>query len=361
MSDRRTSFLHRIRKVTIPLPLVIIIALFSTALGVYAATGTTDSPAAPEVTNSHTLEDIWNRLNDGTAGSQSTFTEPSVAPGTGTMHTLDQIMGLAPTLDAANGATATDVLTGKTFWGLTSGEWALQTGSITTRDNVSGATGDKTFDIPDGYYSGKTATANDPNLKAGNIYRGIPIFGVTGTLNPSGIPKTGQTAEYAFQDDGSMEMGVSWPNPRFTDNGDGTVTDHLTDLIWLKNARCVDVPMNGGVIPPYFWAQAITWASKVEDPYCGLTDGSNAFDWRLPNVRELQSLVDYSRVNPALPTGHPFINVQTYLAYWSSTTNGNLSTWAWAVKFDEGFVTTGEKLNVVFPTRAYFWAVRGGQ
>jgi len=329
--------------------------------GVVLAGDPDTPPGDPASTQSFTLKDLYQRLNTGTEGTQSVFTEPDSGPSAGTMYTINEIMGLAPTLDAANGATATDVLIGKTFWGLTSGEWALQTGSISTRDNISGANGDKTFNIPDGYYSGKTATANDPNLKASNIYRGIPIFGVTGTLNPSGIPKTGQTVEYDFQDDGSMEMGVSWPNPRFTDNGDGTVTDHLTDLIWLKNARCSDVPMSGGSIFFGFWWQAISWASKVEDPYCGLTDGSNASDWRLPNVRELQSLVDYSRVNPALPSGHPFINVQTNSAYWSSTTNGNLSTWAWAVKFDEGFVTTGEKLNVFFSTRLYFWAVRGGQ
>ena len=62
----------------------------------------------------------------------------------------------------------------------------------------------------------------------------------TGTYNiyPAMLPKTGQTTSYAAGDDGALQKGVAWPNPRFTDNGNGTVTDNLTGLIWLKNANC---------------------------------------------------------------------------------------------------------------------------
>ncbi len=38
--------------------------------------------------------------------------------------------------------------------------------------------------------------------------------------------------------DGEYQKGIPYPDPRFIDNGDGTVTDNLTDLIWLKNANC---------------------------------------------------------------------------------------------------------------------------
>ena len=51
------------------------------------------------------------------------------------------------------------------------------------------------------------------------------------------VEKTGQTVYYSTGDDGYFEKGVAWPAPRFTDNGDGTVTDNLTGLIWLKNGR----------------------------------------------------------------------------------------------------------------------------
>ena len=52
------------------------------------------------------------------------------------------------------------------------------------------------------------------------------------------VPKSGQTSSNATGDDGDLQRGVAWPDPRFTDNGDGTVTDNLTGLIWLKNANC---------------------------------------------------------------------------------------------------------------------------
>ena len=59
-----------------------------------------------------------------------------------------------------------------------------------------------------------------------------------GSGYPAPVHKTGQTTSYATGDDGDLEKGVAWPNPRFTDNSDGTVTDNLTGLIWLKNANC---------------------------------------------------------------------------------------------------------------------------
>ena len=67
-------------------------------------------------------------------------------------------------------------------------------------------------------------------------------WGQAGTYNiyPAMVPKTGQTTGYATGDDGALQKGVAWPNPRFTDNGDGTVTDNLTGLIWLKNANCAN-------------------------------------------------------------------------------------------------------------------------
>ena len=52
------------------------------------------------------------------------------------------------------------------------------------------------------------------------------------------LPRTGQVTSYASGDDFSSLIGVTWPGTRFTDNVNGTVTDHLTGLIWLKNADC---------------------------------------------------------------------------------------------------------------------------
>ena len=59
--------------------------------------------------------------------------------------------------------------------------------------------------------------------------------GVTDGDSTTDIPKTGQTLIYASGDDGNIQAGIEWPAPRFTDNGDGTVTDSLTGLMWLKD------------------------------------------------------------------------------------------------------------------------------
>jgi hypothetical protein len=77
-----------------------------------------------------TLQDICNRLNIGTAGSKRSgaFTEPNATPAP-TDCSLNTIMAKLPTLDASNGASTSDVAAGKTFWGLKSGEWGLQTGT----------------------------------------------------------------------------------------------------------------------------------------------------------------------------------------------------------------------------------------
>jgi len=93
--------------------------------------GSITSNAAPDATNSYTLADIYNRLNAGTDGTQSTFTEPTAGPGS-TMNDLNTIMAAAPTQDNANGATIADVVNGQTFWGLTDGQWGMQTGTYTS-------------------------------------------------------------------------------------------------------------------------------------------------------------------------------------------------------------------------------------
>jgi len=85
-----------------------------------AYAGSLDSPAAPNdpASASFTSNDLWNRMNAGTVGSMSVFTQPTAGPSAGTGHTLNEIMGIAPVPDNTNGAGLPDVLSGKTFWGL---------------------------------------------------------------------------------------------------------------------------------------------------------------------------------------------------------------------------------------------------
>jgi Protein of unknown function (DUF1566) len=141
---------------------------------------------------------------------------------------------------------------------------------------------------------------------------------------PAPVPQTGQTTSEVVGDDGDVQAGVSWPAPRFTDNQNGTVTDHLTGLIWLKDAAC-------GVVAQMTWYGAVDGAHRLADGLCGLTDGSVVGDWHLANVKELQSLVDFGASNPALPPGHLFGRVQISNAYWTSTARADNASLAWYV------------------------------
>ncbi len=176
---------------------------------------------------------------------------------------------------------------------------------------------------------------------------------------PSNVPKTGQILSYDTntpqKDDGALQTGVSWPSPRFNDNGDGTVTDNLTGLVWLKNANCTETV--GGVTKGsgyLTWEDALTWSNNLSDGNCGLTDSSTAGDWRLPNKEELRSIYDYSESYPALTLGPPFTNVQS-LYYWSSTTYPAILYYAWLSNAAVGNEDAADKLNLAFA-----WPVRGG-
>jgi len=164
---------------------------------------------------------------------------------------------------------------------------------------------------------------------------------------PAPVPKTGQTLTYEPRDDGDLKKGVAWPDPRFTDNGNGTVTDNLTNLIWRQDAGCDGLRV---------WADALSYCNALADGTCGLTDGSSAGDWRLANVKELHSLIDFGNYSPALPTGHPFTDVQLGYWYWSSTTGAGITGYAWGVHFDDGYVNFFVK-----DYDLYAWCMRGGQ
>lgn len=138
------------------------------------------------------------------------------------------------------------------------------------------------------------------------------------TLPPAPVLATGQTLCYSSAgdiidcagtgQDGEVQSGLQWPNPRFTDRNDGTIKDNLTGLVWLKNAGCFGQAT---------LMDAATNARTLESGICGLIDGSTTGQWRLPNIVELKSLVDKSHFNPALPAGYPFSNINN-ISYSSS-------------------------------------------
>jgi hypothetical protein len=102
-------------------------------------------------------------------------------------------------------------------------------------------------------------------------------------------------------------------------------------------------------------ATALSDANALAGGTCGLSDGSVAGQWRLPNVNELHSLSDLAHYNPALPAGHPFTGVQFWY-YWTSTTVAGLTSAAWNVEQGSGYVNASNKTATY-----YVWPVRGGQ
>jgi hypothetical protein len=147
----------------------------------------------------------------------------------------------------------------------------------------------------------------------------------------------------------SITRVLPTPTPRFTDNGDGTVTDNESGLIWLKDTKCAafGAPLN--------WNDAMNASKFLSNGICGLSDGSNAGDWRLPKVSEVEGLIDYSESNPALPNGHPFLNVVSDF-YWTSSEDVSDTTSAWRVYMKDGMLSVDNKAAPIFPV--YVWPVR---
>jgi len=120
----------------------------------------------------------------------------------------------------------------------------------------------------------------------------------------------------------------------FKDNGDGTVTDMTTGIMWQQTET-----------------KAMTWEKALA--YCEDLDLAGYHDWRLPNIRELLSLVDDSRHKPSIDTSY-FPGCRPSI-YWASTTNTGYPGFAWYVGFNDGQVHGGGHKG----RRNYVRAVRG--
>ena len=161
------------------------------------------------------------------------------------------------------------------------------------------------------------------------------------------LPETGQTTSYSQGDDGELRKGVSWPDPRVT-VGTGPeadcVTDNLTGLMWTKDGNLPNGTRN--------WQGALDYVASINSGagLCGYTD------WRLPDINELESLVNAEVPNTAVwLNGEGFVNVQS-ANYWSSTTLARSALGAWFVSMWYGSVEIAGK-----DYGAYVWPVRSGQ
>jgi Protein of unknown function (DUF1566) len=174
------------------------------------------------------------------------------------------------------------------------------------------------------------------------------------------LARTGQTTCYDASgsvlscagtgQDGESTAGAPWPSSRFrvndcgtpSDTTDDVITDNLTGLTWLRQANWFG---------PRAWPDAVADADGLS--LCGYTD------WRLPNRRELRSLVNYEQLAGNWLALQGFENLQaanTMPCYWTSTSAPFDSTSAACGFLFEGNISANEAKTATH----YVWPVRGG-
>jgi len=250
-----------------------------------AYAGTLEPASAPAPTMK-TLTDIRNRISSGTAAGAHSLA-PASAPGP-TGFTLQEIYDALPAGSSVPIAVSSEVVTGKTFI-----------------------------------------------LRSG----GVLVFSTGTLINTAGMPDTDQASSYTttFGEDHDYQPAATQMS--YTDNGDGTITDNRTGLMWLKDAN----QYNGGAAQT--WEAALSGCEGFT--YAGYTD------WRLPNVKELITIVRYEGSAPYINTTY-FLNTQSNY-YWTSTTYVPTTTYAMFVNFGSGSVNVSTKTNTY-----YVRPVRGG-
>ena len=151
----------------------------------------------------------------------------------------------------------------------------------------------------------------------------------TVTITAPNLPDTGQTkcydnsSEIICPSEGADFFGqdaqYSTITMSFTDNGNGTVTDNVTGLMWQQQEDNI----------------ARTWVDS--GTYCGNLSIGGLTDWRLPTKKELVSIVNYGSYLPAIDVTF-FPNTNSSTNYWSATTRSDYTPSAWFVYFYNGYV-----------------------
>ncbi|MEJ2641228.1 MAG: DUF1566 domain-containing protein [Desulfosarcinaceae bacterium] len=213
-----------------------------------------------------------------------------------------------------------------------------------------------------GYYWTSTTCVRLPNqawyihLGGGRVFKGMkhgsyrvwPVRTADAARTPQ-VCQTGQTICYDAKgatvscretgQDGEWRSGSPHGMDRFV-VANGVVRDSATGLQWLQNGDVLEGMMD--------WRTAFDRIGEMNR-----RTQSGRSDWRVPNIVELESLIDMGRHSPALPPDHPFEEVQDF--YWSSTTSVYHREYAWVLYMKDGAVGVGHKPLSEF----YLWPVCG--
>lgn len=186
----------------------------------------------------------------------------------------------------------------------------------------------------------------------------LPVRGESTT--PAQLWKTGQTGCYdetgnsisciGTGQDGEFTAGAQWPSPRFTNPANGLIKDNLTGLIWTANAN------TPGPEPAKTCFSGVAKISYYAYEYIECLNNNNYLgysDWRLPNNKELLSLIDHSQSNPALPPNN--FSLPDFRFYWTSDTYLSLYSSGWIVDMNTGLTIDANKNN----NYVMVWPVRG--
>ncbi len=203
-------------------------------------------------------------------------------------------------------------------------------------------------------------------LLAGLDTRAVwPVRGSSGAV--VSLPQTGQRLCFSAAgaeidcdgsgQDGELRAGVSIPEPRFKSGTQARFTlDRLTGLVWSTDSRTPGV----GSPPPAGCAvggSQLDWQQALDHVAClNRSNYLGKSDWRLPNRNELRSLADYSNGAPALAGEHPFADLLSGDAFWSSTSDAASPGRAWTVNLiDGGVSSSGKAGGALLPV----WPVTG--
>lgn len=162
------------------------------------------------------------------------------------------------------------------------------------------------------------------------------------------IPQTGQTKCFSENgsplfcgntgQDGELRAGKNWPDPRLIPFRD-TVTDRLTNRMWAKDANLTKKPVT------WFEAKKAIEQANQEN-YLGYND------WRIPGVREMESITDMNAHSPAVSRESLFRDIRFF--YWTDTISAYDRDYAWTLYLEDGAVGVGSLNRAEF----FVWPVR---